>query len=53
MNFIRKCLWFLMAAFLVYSYLLPSVIEEKKQEWQENGMGSVFEALDSNQDQQE
>ncbi len=53
MKFLRKCLWFLMLAFLAYSYLLPAVIEQKRKEWEENGMASVLETLDSNQDQQE
>lgn len=36
----------------VYSYLLPALVDQKQKEWEENGMGSVFDALDPNQDEQ-
>ncbi len=52
-KFFRKILWFFILGTLAYVYFIPAILEQKQKEWQENGMGSVFESLDPNQDQQE
>lgn len=53
MKLIRKGLWFLILALLAYVYFVPAILEQKQKEWEENGMGSVLETLNADQDQEE
>ncbi len=39
-------------AMLAYTYFLPALLDQKKKEWEENGMSSVFDSLDANEDQE-
>lgn len=49
---IKKLIFFLILSLMAYSYLLPAMLEQKQKEWQENGMSSILESLDPDDDQQ-
>lgn len=49
---IKDLLFLLLVLFLAVTYFIPALLEQKQKEWKEQGMGSIFEALDPDTNEQ-